>query len=300
MARKHADPFAEMKKLERSLNVRLAKAPLVTIAGVVSARGPGGSRAQGERQWTFSFDFDGWRVAGGPLRTEQLLVRRKVSERQLDTYQKSIKPHQLLSIRARLLDQPRKDAGLLRGAAADALLVKVLGPERDDAELRRHAALLQQPVTRKDPVLGKLTLNRRFGSYERKAKWNGKAVRVDLSPVEDRARKSKGGGAGDADSLGPAVRAAHALWRDQQKWARRITNFAVKKLLDLYNDTWRVEDEPRLDAAQFARRMKLESVSFNPDGSFAFWHDDGDLFAGHTIMVNGDVKRGPTDADIAG
>ena len=290
MARKPADPLAEMKKLERSLNARLAKAPLVTISGVVEAGGPGGSKSQGERQWTFNFDFDGWRVADGELRTDKLLVRRKVTEKELDRYQSSIKPYDVLRVRARLLDE-RTSGGNLRGAAADALLVKILGPERKDQELRRHAAALQKPVTRKDRVFGKLTYDRRLNWYEAKAKWNGKPVRVQLSADEQR---------GGDDSLDVPLRTAHSLWREQAKWSKRITEFAIKKFLALKNDNWRDEDEPTVTAAEFARRMKLESISVNPDGSFTFWHDDGDLFWGHTIMVSANLKSGPTDADIAG
>ena len=68
----------------------------------------------------------------------------------------------------------------------------------------------------------------------------------------------------------------------------------------LKNRTWVEEGEKKVTAAQFRKRMKLESVSFYPDGSLEFCHDDGDLFWGHTILVSGTLRRGPTDADIPG
>jgi hypothetical protein len=46
--------------------------------------------------------------------------------------------------------------------------------------------------------------------------------------------------------------------------------------------------------------MRLKSVTVYPDGSFDFWHDDGDLFWGHSIQVSGDLLDGPTHADIPG
>ena len=46
--------------------------------------------------------------------------------------------------------------------------------------------------------------------------------------------------------------------------------------------------------------MTLESIVFGPGGSFEFYHNDGDLFAGHCILVRGSVEEGPTDADIPG
>jgi hypothetical protein len=46
--------------------------------------------------------------------------------------------------------------------------------------------------------------------------------------------------------------------------------------------------------------MKLETISVSSDGSFNFWHDDGDLFYGHAIQVGGNLVEGPTYADIPG
>jgi hypothetical protein len=46
--------------------------------------------------------------------------------------------------------------------------------------------------------------------------------------------------------------------------------------------------------------MTLESITVTPDGSFDFWHNDGDLFYGHSIQVSGNLSQGPTHADIPG
>lgn len=58
--------------------------------------------------------------------------------------------------------------------------------------------------------------------------------------------------------------------------------------------------EKPLTAAQFLKRMKLQSVNADPDGSFAFWHDDGDLFWGHSIQVTGNLKGRPDGGGHAG
>ena len=46
--------------------------------------------------------------------------------------------------------------------------------------------------------------------------------------------------------------------------------------------------------------MKLESVNAYPDGAFAFWYDDGDLFWGHAIQMTGNLKEGVTGVDTPG
>jgi hypothetical protein len=46
--------------------------------------------------------------------------------------------------------------------------------------------------------------------------------------------------------------------------------------------------------------LKLESITVYPDDSFEFWHNDGDLFWGHSILVSGSLSEGPTDAEVPG
>src|SRR3954467_7230172 len=94
--------------------------------------------------------------------------------------------------------------------------------------------------------------------------------------------------------------AARTLWAQQGDWNRRIRELATRELLDLKNSNWLAEDEPVITADDFTDRMRLESISVNGDGSFEFFHDDGDLFWGHTIIVGGNLRDGPTSAQIAG
>ena len=93
---------------------------------------------------------------------------------------------------------------------------------------------------------------------------------------------------------------ARQLWADQEGWQERITACAMKELLGLKNGTWLGDDEAEVSEQEFARRMILQTVSVDRDGSFEFWHDDGDLFFGHSIRVSGNLKDGPNDAGIEG
>ena len=60
------------------------------------------------------------------------------------------------------------------------------------------------------------------------------------------------------------------------------------------------EDEEELDAEKFEARLELESIEVRPDGEFCFWFEDGDLFWGHSITVEGTLEGGPEQADIQG
>lgn len=147
-----------------------------------------------------------------------------------------------------------------------------------------HAKRLQAPTIHNDAVFGKMKLDRRFNSYEAPAKWNGKRITISI----------------DSGKLENGLKIAHALWKDQAKWKKRVEDFAVAQLLPNKNEIWLEEGEKPLTPEQFKKRMKLESISIYDSGSFAFWHDDGDLFWGHSIQISADLKRGPYDADTPG
>jgi hypothetical protein len=117
--------------------------------------------------------------------------------------------------------------------------------------------------------------------------WNGRKIELCL-PREDCA---------DEDAF---FRLAEGLCKQQKKWDRIIRDFAVKKLLPRKNNDWLGDDEQPISPAEFKRRIKLEAITLDPDGSFDFSFNDGDIFWGHIIMVQGTLKKGPTDASIEG
>jgi hypothetical protein len=265
---------------EQRLLKQLAAAPLVDVLGVLSAGGVSGAWSRGDTLWTLLFGFASWRTRGGPLRTQELIVRRKVREKEIEKYRKLLKPNVVTRVRARVVE------GSVFGQPG-ALLVRVVGPDNSDAELNAEVKRLQQPVRIKDKTFGTFTLDRRLDWYEGRAAWNGRKVRLSLSAQEP-AKVER------------ALQVTRALWRAQKSWRAKVLAYAVRQLLPLKNDNWLGDDERPLTAKQFQARMKLEGITVSPNGSFEFWHDDGGLFWGHTIQISGSLAKGLTDADIPG
>ena len=166
-------------------------------------------------------------------------------------------------------------------------LEKIMRKNVKDIELQEHLKQLQQPVRYKDKVLGTLQLDRSIDWYSGRTKWNGKAMDVNLS-----AKKP--------EELQQSLAAAHTLWANQKKWTKRVGDYAIQKLLDLKNGSWLEDEQPKVTKAQFLKCMTLTSITVEPDGSFDFWHDDGDLFWGHSIQIHGNLANGLTRADIPG
>ena len=265
---------------EQQLPKQLAAAPLVDVLGVLAASGVGGAWARGDTRWTLRFSFASWCIAGGPVRTQELSLRRKVRESEIDQFRKLIKPDAVTRIRARVVE----DSVFGR---PEALLVRVLGRDRSDAELNAEIKRLQEPVRIKDKTFGTFTLDRRLNWFVGKATWNGRKVRLSMSAHEPA-------------EVEHALHVATTLWRAQKAWRAKVLAFAIKRLLPLKNDVWLEADESPLSAKQFQARLKLEGITVAPDGSFEYWHDDDDLFGGHAIQISGSLSKGVYDADLPG
>jgi hypothetical protein len=207
-------------------------------------------------------------------------VSATTSRERFDRLWRQIEAYAVVRIRAHLNESTETEA-------AQAELVDFLGPDDSDGDLNRAAFDLQEPVFFDDDQFGKLVLDRRVAWYEAETEWCDKTIRLSVT-------------LSDSGAIEGALQVARALWRDQRQWAKRIEDYAVHELLPLKNENWLDDDEAELTADQFTSRMTLESVTVNPDGSFDFWHDDGDLFLGHAIQVSGSLSGGPSRADIPG
>ncbi len=245
---------------------QLANSPIVEVLGVVAPRGAAGGRSGSEKLWTFMVTFVAWRVAGGGLQTGPLEIRRRMTERKLNRLRSKIEPYAVVRIRARVGDSPL--------GGHHALLEAFVGVDASDAALNHHAEQLQKPVTFRDPTFGRFTLDRRADWFTAEVVWDGQAVSLNLS---------------ESSKVREGLKAARELWQNQSEWNHRIRDYAVKELLRLKNDNWLDEDEAPLTPDEFKNRMTLESITVYPDGSFDFWHDDGDLFFGHSILIRGDL-----------
>lgn len=272
------DVFAEAKQRRARLFEQLEAASLSDVSVVIGANGPGAGHSRGEDFWMLSFTCEAWRIGAGEIQKRPLTVRRKVTEKEIKKWQDLIRPYQVLRLRARVV----VDSVL---GSPQALLEAVVDHSSSDADLSRFSEQLQKPVTFHDPLLGTFTLDRQVDWFAAKVVWAGQLISLSLAESAD-AQK--------------ALEVAHTLWANQGDWNRRVARFAVEKLLPLKNDAWLNEGEAELTAKDFEDKMTLESITVNADGSFEFWHNDGDMFWGHSIQIDGSLAEGPTHADITG
>ena len=142
-------------------------------------------------------------------------------------------------------------------------------------------------TTFEDNLFGTFVLDPAVNWFESKTEWGNAPVQLALEM-------------NDCDDAKIPLATAKKLWEDQAAWAKKIAGFAIAQLLELKNDVWLEEDEAEITSAQFIEKMRLRSITVYPDGEFEFWHNDGDLFWGHTILISGNLIEGVNYADIPG
>lgn len=277
------DPVDRQRQRDEDLYEQFRASPMTELTGIVGARGATGGRGgkpQVQQLWTIGFSFDAWRIDGGPIRTEPLTIHRRVTYEELRQFQSMINGETIVRIRARL------SKGDISGVV-NGYLEEYIGSITDDVELLERLVQLQEPKTFHDEQFGTFTFDRSVSWYSASVQWVGKEIQLTLN-IEG------------PDEIGPCLRIARALWSEESVWKARIEAFAVQELLPIKNEGWVDEDEAEVSPEEFKNKMTLESISIYADGTFNFWHLDGDLFWGHFISISGNLTDGPTGADIPG
>jgi len=252
----------------------------VDVIGLVEPFGPGGGMNQGERRWTMTFSINPWRIVGEEIKENELIIRQNgLTEKQLERKMKSIVGDTIVRVRVRL------PARLSKSPSAE--LIKYLRKDTSDAEMNKRVKELKKPVFVKDRYFGKFKFEREMNWYVTNFKWNGKKIELSL-PLDN---------CKDEEAL---IRLAEKLCKQQKKWDRVIRAFVADELLNRKNNDWLAEDEKKITRSEFLKRIKLLSISLYPDGYFVFAFDDGDIFWGHLIEVEGSMKDGPEDVSLEG
>jgi len=245
------------------------------LRGLVDALGSAGGSVGGTDRWSLVFHLAAWR-GDKNLRREKLRCEMPVSKPALAEFMKLIRPYSI--IEARIADVTPKGVALLE-------TVRVFPGE--DGELNNVKDELLTPIRIDTPHFGVLELDRRFGHYVGQIDWCGSKVALNLSCSDHKAPDA-------------VLAVAQALFSAREDWSTRVKEFAADRLLSLKNDNWLQDDENDLSRGDFISRMTLKEISIDESGSFTFWHDDGDLFWGHTIAIRGSITEGLNDADIPG
>lgn len=245
----------------------------VEVVGVVSPSSQGAWQGAGKYD-VHCFSFHAWRRVDGPLINRELTILRPIKP----------KSNWLVAFPARSIHRIRV---LLSKDETRGIFAQALRPGGDDPELVAVVRELEKPFVISTPRFGDLTLNRYVNWFEGDVAWNGQQIRLSLDTDE-------------TNEVSAGLQIAEALCDAQLDWKQKVEALAIHELLPLKNDGWLQDGEEPLTAGQFLLRMVLQSISISIGGTVEFWHDDGDMFWGHSILLSGTLTDGITNATIAG
>lgn len=271
--------FKDLMRKNKELQDIFTNLPETIVIGAVGATGPSGGNIPPEKKWTLSLTLEAWREKNGEINIIPLHVSKELEHDELKALQDKISAESIVAFRGKLaISNP---FGTPR-----AILISLL-PVKNDPELTEFLNEYTKPVQITDSQFGTFTLDKSVDWFEGGATWCGQKIQLTLD-IDDSGKPDR------------ALDVARKLWSEMEDWKKKVDEYAVAKLLDLKNDNWLDEEENELTPQEFKNKMTLESISVHPAGNFEFWHDDGDLFWGHSIQICGSLDEGLTDADIPG
>jgi hypothetical protein len=259
---------------------QLIAQPLVELTGVVSASGAGGGMDAGDTLWTFVFTLTAWRVDDGDINQIDLIVRRLVTEDELNAFCDRVNANTVVKLRARVALENVF-------GRPEALLEELIGEDDSDVELNDCLTELLKPVVRSDEYFGDFILDRSVTTFVAQTTWNG-------VPVELRLWLDK------IEEFDEALQHARDFWANSNQWDKRILDCIARDCLPLKSENWQEDDGSTVSRDQFEARMALQSITIRPDGEFDVSYDDGDLFFGHNIVAMGNLGKDKLSAGIHG
>lgn len=247
-----------------------------TITGLVSGNGSSGGSVGGTGKWSLIFHLAAWRQPDGTLVTGKRRCVLDVDKSELSSLMAKVTAYSIVEVEVDGVPGER-----------ETKLRRIVRIGTHDSDLAKMGDQLQEPVVLSDSRFGTLLYDRRFGWYAGHVVWCGQEVEISLSCK-------------NPENVDAVFDAAGELFSAQPDWKQRIEDLAVAELLPLKNDSWLDESEKELTRDDFLSRMTLQAIQVDESGAFTFWHDDGEMFLGHSIEISGDLANGATRADIPG
>lgn len=247
------------------------------VVAVTSSLGVGAGKAGKEKLWRASIDLIAWKDLNSsePVVKEEVNLEWLTDDEGLKEWQKTIKESSVIKLK-------------LRKGEKSFMLVDLIDADYKDDELQNILEEELKPVFYEDELLGKFELDKGLKLFETDITWAGEEGRLYFDLDEE-------------EKMEDSLKTAHELFKNQKDWSDKIKAYAASELLELAND-W-IDEEDDIDEVteeMFIDSLGLDTISVYPKGEFEIFFFDGGLFAGHCIIVSGNISGSFESADIAG
>lgn len=253
---------------------------VMEIAAVTGASGIGAGRANGNTLWHASIPLIAWMDVTNQevIHQEELRLEWLVDDEGWKAAKDLLSSNSLVHL-------------LVHKGEHSFMLVHVVASSYQHPKLEQIRLDAMKPVFYEDSLLGSFVLDKRVKLFEKEISWDGQEGILYFDwDEEEQVMKS-------------ALQTAYALIQDQEHWSQQIRAYAAEQLAELANDWLHDHEEPAYDVITpdlFMKLMELDSISVYPNGDFEVFFRDGDMFWGHSIIVDGNINGSMNSAEIAG
>ena len=253
---------------------------ILNIAAIIGPNGVFAGRSGNAIKWTAAVEMIGWKdIDTDVIYLEKKRIVWEVNYEEIDEYRELIKANSIVNL-------------LVNKSENRLSLERVLVQNYQDDDLARVLEQSRQPVFYDDHILGRFILDKTIEQFCMPIVWSGENGELYFQNNQDE------------ELIRSTLQTGYVLFEDQEVWSKRVKEYAAEKLVALAND-WCEEAEDtntfdEITASIFVKRIRLSSITIAPDGDFEIFFYDDDMFAGHSIIVNGNVNGVFTDAMIAG
>lgn len=167
------------------------------------------------------------------------------------------------------------------------LLEDIIDTDYKDNDLNIILEKYLEPVYYKDKELGDFELDKSINSFEKNMSWiNNSDISVSFDDIDEEYNKN-------------SIDIIKKIFADKKDIDKRVKEYAAENLLEDANSWNDDADKPNIDKEEFAKLISLTSITIYED-NITFWFDDGDIFWGHSIVVESDSDFNFEDAHIEG
>ena len=171
------------------------------------------------------------------------------------------------------------------------LLIDVLERDIENEILKKTLKECEQKaaIVIEEPDLGKFVLDKSSKAFLSKIDWLNSKKQIDISLNIGENTRIKA-----LEKVGAFFITLEKLVNNKKDWDKKLKIYAAEDLVDLANElrknTKGIFNFIKIWKWRFIQRIELIHLDINPNGEFVATFDDGKLFVGHKIILNGNVN----------
>ncbi|MEI0603576.1 DUF2262 domain-containing protein [Brachyspira alvinipulli] len=167
------------------------------------------------------------------------------------------------------------------------LLEDIVDNDYKDDDLNIILEKYSKPVYYKDEELGDFELDKSINCFEKNMSWTyNNDISVLFDDIDEEVNKK-------------SVDIIKKIFANKKDIDKKLKDYISENMLEDANNWNDDAEKPHINKEDFTKLIALTSITISED-IITFWFDDGDIFWGHSIVVESDYDFNFEDAHIEG